>query len=132
MLYLASLLLLCALFGLTLGKPIGRVRGSNLHPAARDKIPFKAITQQQQYLRVSDPIFRQHEIALAREKPRLTHSSSQYLDAAANSVGVLFTSAATSPDEEEGEVVHVWLPLGRRVFTRESSHSSLHMPSMLP
>lgn len=46
--------------------------------------------------------------------------SGGYRDAAANSVGVLFTTAAQGGDPEEGEeeVQHVWLPLGKRVYTR--------------
>lgn len=37
---------------------------------------------------------------------------STYLEPAPNSVGVLFTSA------EEEDVVHLWLPLGQKLYTR--------------
>lgn len=50
-----------------------------------------------------------HPWSLHRQSP--TYSPG-HLEAAPNSIGLLFTT----PDEEE--VTHVWLPLGRKIFTR--------------
>ena len=47
------------------------------------------------------------------QQPSDLHTSS-YLDAAPNSVGVLFTTAGG----EEEEVIHLWFPLGARVYAR--------------
>ncbi|KAK3115269.1 hypothetical protein LTR53_005540 [Teratosphaeriaceae sp. CCFEE 6253] len=49
-----------------------------------------------------------------------SHRANTHLDAAPNSVGMLFTSA------DNDEVVHIWLPLGRRVFTRDWPELPLH------
>ncbi|KAK5130062.1 hypothetical protein LTR08_002495 [Meristemomyces frigidus] len=64
---------------------------------------------------------------LSLPKPKAPHTavsqklqSSSHLDAAPNSVGVLFT---TSDDEDVG---HMWLPLGKRVYTRDSPTLPLH------
>ena len=43
------------------------------------------------------------------------HAPSGYLNAAPNTVGLLLTSA-----ESDG-VEHLWLPLGRKIYTRESN-----------
>lgn len=51
--------------------------------------------------------------------PMVKPKPKTHLDAAPNSVGVLFT---TSDDEE---VLHIWLPLGERVYTRK------HCPSLI-
>jgi len=40
--------------------------------------------------------------------------TSQFLDASPNSIGVLLTTAGG----EEEEVLHLWLPIGERVYTR--------------
>jgi len=107
--YLALALLLCCLLGITLGKPVKRVK--NRYVPAQPALP------PEQQLFSSESLHHRHGSASV-QKPRLT----SHLDAAPNSVGVLFTN--TSGDEEE--VVHVWLPLGRRVFTRDSPELPLH------
>lgn len=56
---------------------------------------------------------KQQHLALPKA-PVFSQATSHYYDAAQNSVGVLFTTADT-----DVEVVHFWLPLGRKVFTRE-------------
>ena len=64
---------------------------------------------------LAQPIDRQHVLAglpVQQVSPTNARKHSSHLDAAANSVGLLFTTA----DEED--VGHVWLPLGRRVYTR--------------
>ncbi|KAK3679095.1 hypothetical protein LTR37_021450 [Vermiconidia calcicola] len=48
-----------------------------------------------------------------------THHVAKYLDAAPNTVGVLFMNT-----QEEG--VHVWFPLGERVYTRDEPILPLH------
>ncbi|KAK3708179.1 hypothetical protein LTR37_011683 [Vermiconidia calcicola] len=48
-----------------------------------------------------------------------THHVAKYLDAAPNTVGVLFMNT-----REEG--VHVWFPLGERVYTRDEPILPLH------
>jgi hypothetical protein len=40
--------------------------------------------------------------------------TSQFLDARPNSIGILLTTAGG----EEEEVLHLWLPIGERVYTR--------------
>ena len=40
--------------------------------------------------------------------------SSDFFDAVSNSIGVLITT----PGEEEEELLHLWLPIGERVYTR--------------
>ncbi|KXS94360.1 hypothetical protein AC578_3180 [Pseudocercospora eumusae] len=54
---------------------------------------------------------KQQRLALSKA-PGFSQATSHYYDAAQNSVGVLFTTAGT-----DVEVVHFWLPLGRKVFT---------------
>ncbi|KAI5361448.1 hypothetical protein Slin15195_G125630 [Septoria linicola] len=46
----------------------------------------------------------------------------EHFDARENSVGVLFIR----PADEETEVLHLWLPLGKRVYTRDSPVLPLH------
>ena len=41
--------------------------------------------------------------------------SSPFLDAKPNSIGILFTT----PGGEEEEVLHLWLSIGERIYTRE-------------
>ena len=70
-------------------------------------------------LPMSHPHLRTQQTLLdsARTPYRPTSSNNtdaQYLDAAPNTVGVLFMNS-----KDEG--VHVWLPLGRRVFVRTSN-----------
>ena len=45
--------------------------------------------------------------------------TSQFLDARPNSIGVLLTTAGG----EEEEILHLWLPIGERVYTRTSTPS---------
>ncbi|KAM3422138.1 hypothetical protein BST61_g2509 [Cercospora zeina] len=45
----------------------------------------------------------------------------EHFDARENSVGVIFTRAAG-----EGEALHLWLPLGKRVYTRDYPVLPLH------
>lgn len=45
-------------------------------------------------------------------------SSHSHSDAAPNSVGVLFTTPNHN-DDDANEVLHIWLALGKRLFTRE-------------
>lgn len=49
--------------------------------------------------------------------PSISRSPSNYLDARPNSVRVTFTA------ENENGVKHVWLPMGRRIYTRTMPHS---------
>ncbi|KAK0305650.1 hypothetical protein LTR01_006797 [Friedmanniomyces endolithicus] len=56
---------------------------------------------------------------------RPSRHSSGHLDAAPNSVGMLMTTANHNEDDA-GEVLHVWLPLGRRVYTRDDPYLPLH------
>ena len=56
--------------------------------------------------------------------------TSQFLDASPNSIGILLTTAGG----EEEEVLHLWLPIGERVYTRTSLFSDqprLFLPSPL-
>lgn len=62
---------------------------------------------------LAQPIDAQHILAglpVQQVSPTNAQKHSSHLDAAANSVGLLFTTA----DEED--VGHIWLPLGRRVY----------------
>ena len=61
--------------------------------------------QQQQILKSDDLIMQ--------SKQQKQHPS-QFLDAQPNSIGVLLTTAGG----EEEEVLHLWLPIGERVYTR--------------
>ncbi|EMD00192.1 hypothetical protein BAUCODRAFT_368095 [Baudoinia panamericana UAMH 10762] len=62
---------------------------------------------------------RKHEVTSSR--PSTAGRRRSHLDAAPNSVGILFTS---SHDEEkvgvDVEVVHAWVPLGRMIHTHDS------------
>ncbi|KAK0256840.1 hypothetical protein LTS09_008146 [Friedmanniomyces endolithicus] len=83
--------------------------------------------QQQQLVQPATP--RQysppHQAAQSqrRDQPHHPHQpgrhSSGHLDAAPNSVGLLLTTANHN-DDDAAEVLHVWLPLGRRVYTLTS------------
>lgn len=59
------------------------------------------------------PGSQQHPLAPPKA-PASSRTESEHYDAAQNSVGVLFTTTET-----DVEVVHFWLPLGRKIFTRE-------------
>ncbi|KAK5721586.1 hypothetical protein LTR15_006175 [Elasticomyces elasticus] len=50
-------------------------------------------------------------------------SSHSHLDAAPNSVGMIFTTTGNS---DEDDVLHVWLPLGKRLETRDFAFLPLH------
>lgn len=66
----------------------------------------RSVTQQQEVLK-SDGL-------IVPSKQQKLHSS-KFLDAMPDSVGVL---VMTPGGEEEEEVVHLWLPIGERVYTR--------------
>lgn len=76
-------------------------------------------------LALAIPIPRQapeQRLLVARPDNRLHHAAPPrpqgLFDAATNSVGVLFTRSMTNSDDEE--IIHLWLPLGQKVYTRES------------
>jgi hypothetical protein len=81
---------------------------------------FSSITVAAATLPISsdDEAWRIQQIILEPAHPYRPTASSKhshkYLDAAANTVGVLFMNSA-----DEG--VHVWLPIGERVFVSTSS-----------
>ncbi|TKA75449.1 hypothetical protein B0A55_04871 [Friedmanniomyces simplex] len=58
-------------------------------------------------------------------QPNQPSRHSSHLDAAPNSVGMLFTTANHN-DDDARDVLHVWLPLGKRVFTRDEPYLPLH------
>ena len=58
-----------------------------------------------------------HNAPLPMPQPHTSH----HFDAAPNSVGMLFVTA-----EDEDEVVHVWLLLGKKVYTRKPQLPPLH------
>jgi hypothetical protein len=58
-------------------------------------------------------VLQNHAQELVLSDPQAVHHSSTF-DAAPNSVGLLLTSAGKQ------KVMHVWLPLGKRIETRKS------------
>ena len=78
--------------------------------AAKPIDPLATAQRSQRVLQYHTP-----ERLLSHSQP-IHHTTS--FDAAPNSVGLLLTSAGKQ------RVMHVWLPLGKRLETRESSSTS--------
>ncbi|KAI7236051.1 asparaginyl-tRNA synthetase [Hortaea werneckii] len=62
----------------------------------------------------------QHFLVQDAAQQVTSHAPSGYLDAAPNTVGLLLTSAASDGAE------HLWLPLGRKIYTRDDPDLPLH------
>ncbi|KAK4540897.1 hypothetical protein LTR36_008839 [Oleoguttula mirabilis] len=95
-----TLLLFCSLLACSVAAPLRHLKKHDRR------------SEEQQLLR--DPAHY-----TAAHKPKVQQPNTR-LDAAPNSVGVLFTTA----DDEE--VSHMWLPLGKRVYTRDAPELPLH------
>jgi hypothetical protein len=73
-------------------------------------------------------ILKSESLIMPSKQQRL--HSSPYLDAKPTSIGILFTT----PGGEEEEVMHLWLPIGERIYTRRYSqpeHIYLHSLTQL-
>ena len=60
-------------------------------------------------------VLKQDGLINPSKQQKKIHSSS-FLDAVPNSIGVLITT----PGGEAEELLHLWLPIGERVYTRSS------------
>jgi hypothetical protein len=68
-------------------------------------------------------ILKSESLIMPSKEQRL--HSSPYFDPKPNSIGILFTT----PGGEEEEVMHLWLPIGERIYARRYSqpeHFYLH------
>ncbi|TKA60629.1 hypothetical protein B0A55_10588 [Friedmanniomyces simplex] len=105
-------------------KPIRHTHGQAIESPERRK------SQQQQPLtsdgaRAQAPAAYHWEAPHLPSRPHQPSRHSSHLDAAPNSVGMLFTTANHN-DDDASDVLHVWLPLGKRVFTRDEPYLPLH------
>ncbi|KAK0334792.1 hypothetical protein LTS16_019574 [Friedmanniomyces endolithicus] len=119
---------------LYLGAFLTAASAASAKPIRHPHYPVAVPSNQQQQL-VQPATLRQysppHQAAQSqrRDQPHHPHQpgrhSSGHLDAAPNSVGLLLTTANHN-DDDAAEVLHVWLPLGRRVYTRDDPYLPLH------
>lgn len=110
--------LLCSFLVLKTAKPVDLAKWNI----------FQHQHQQQQQLQLQDaqqvPMAKEVEHIPPPETIPVPRRPHYRFDAAENSVGVLMTT-------HEEDVVHLWIPLGKRVFTRESSSFVLSLLSRL-